>query len=148
MAQTLKNLPTMKDTRVWYLDWEDPLEKEMASHSSILAWRIPCTEKPGRLQSIQSMGSKRVRHNWLTNTFTFKTPEFITIKKQQLELDMERQTGSQLGNEYVKSVYCHPNYLTSLKITSCEMLGWMNDKLESRLPGEISTTSDMKIIPL
>ena len=65
------------------------------------------------------------------------------IKKQQLELDMEQQTGSKYGKEYVKAVYCHPAYLTYMQSTPCEMPGWMKDKLESRLPGEISITSDM-----
>ena len=64
------------------------------------------------------------------------------------ELDMEQLTGSKLGKEYDKAVYCHPAYLTYMQITSCETLGWMNHKLESGLPGEISTTSDMKMIPL
>ena len=63
-------------------------------------------------------------------------------KKQQLELDMERQMGSKLGKEYVKTVYCHPAYLTYMRSTSWEMLGWMKHKLESRLPGEISIISD------
>ena len=66
----------------------------------------------------------------------------MQVSKQQLELDMEQQTGSNLGKEYIKSVYCHPAYLTYVKSTSCEMLGWMKNKLESRLPGEISVTSD------
>ena len=57
----------------------------------------------------------------------------MQVKKQQLEPDMEQQTGSKLGKEYVKAVYCHPTYLTYLKSTSCEMLGWMKHKLESRL---------------
>ena len=70
----------------------------------------------------------------------------MQVKKQQLEPDMEQQTGSKLGKEYVKAVYCHPAYLTSVPSTSCEMLGWMTHKLESRLPGEISTTSDMQTI--
>ena len=60
MAQTVKNLPAMQDTWVQSLAWEDPLEKGKATHSSILAWRIPWTKEPGRLQSI---GSQRVRHN-------------------------------------------------------------------------------------
>ena len=64
----------------------------------------------------------------------------MQVKKQQLELDMERQTGSKSGKEYVKAVYCHPAYLTSMQSTSCEMLGWMKYKLESRLPGETSIT--------
>ena len=60
---------------------------------------------------------------------------------------MEQQTGSKLGQEYVKAEYCHPSYLTYMQSTSCEMLGWMNHKLESRLLGEISITSDMQMIP-
>ena len=72
----------------------------------------------------------------------------MQVRKQQLELDMEQQTGSKLGKEHIKVVYCHPAYLTYMQSTSCEMLGWITHKLESRLPGEISTTSDMKMIPL
>ena len=60
----------------------------------------------------------------------------MPVRKQQLELDMEQQTGSKSG------VYCHPAYLTYMQSTLCEMPGWMKPKLESRLPGEISTTSD------
>ena len=72
----------------------------------------------------------------------------MQVKKQQLEPEMEQQTGSKLGKEYVKAEYCHPAYLTSRQITSCEMLGWMKHKLESRLPGEISITSDVQMTPL
>ena len=68
-------------------------------------------------------------------------------QKQQLELDMQQRTGSKLGKEYVKAVYCHPAYLTSMKSISCEMPGWMKHKPESRLPGEISITSDMQMTP-
>ena len=60
---------------------------------------------------------------------------------------MEQQTEYKLGKEYVKAVHCHPAYLTSVQSTSCEMLGWMKYKLESRLPGEISITSDMQMTP-
>ena len=67
----------------------------------------------------------------------------MQIKEQQLELDMEQQTESKSGKEYVKTVYCHPVYLTDMQSTSCEMLGWMKHKLESRLLGEVSITSDM-----
>ena len=69
----------------------------------------------------------------------------MQVRKQQLELDMEQQTGSKYEKEYVKAVYCHPAYLTSMQSISCEMPGWMNHKLESRLLGEISTTSDMQM---
>ena len=61
----------------------------------------------------------------------------MQVRKQQLELDMAQQTGSKSGKEYVKAVYCHPAYSTSVQSTSCEMLGWMKHKLESTLPGEI-----------
>ena len=71
----------------------------------------------------------------------------MQVKKPQLELDMEQQTGSKLGKEYIKAVYCHLAYLTYMQSTSCEMLGWMKHKLESRLLGEVSITSDMKMIP-
>ena len=70
------------------------------------------------------------------------------VKKQQLELDIEQLTGSKLGKEYDKAIYCHTVYLTYMQSTSFEMLGWMSHKLESRLPGEISTTPDMQMIPL
>ena len=66
-----------------------------------------------------------------------KGETFVQFRKQQLELDMEQQTGSKLGEEYVKAVYCHPAYLTYMQSTSCEMLGWMKHKLESKLLGEI-----------
>ena len=71
----------------------------------------------------------------------------MQVRKQQLELNMEQQTGSKLGKEYVKAVYCHPACLTYMQNTSCEMLGWMKHKLESRLLGEISINSDMQITP-
>ena len=71
----------------------------------------------------------------------------MQVKKQQLELDMEQQSDSISGKEYVKVVYCHPAYLTYIQSTSWETLCWMKHKLESRLPGEVSITSDMQMIP-
>ena len=67
VAQMEKNLPAMQETWVWSLGWEDPLEKEMATHSSIPAWGIPWTEEPGGLQSMESQRG----HAWVTNMFTF-----------------------------------------------------------------------------
>ena len=64
----------------------------------------------------------------------------MQIKKQQFELDMEQQIGSKLGKEYIKTVYCHPAYLTYMQSTSCKTLGWRKHKLKSRLPGEVSIT--------
>ena len=72
----------------------------------------------------------------------------MRVKKQQLEPDVEQWTGSQSGKESDRAVPCLPVSLTSVQSTSCEMLGWMNHQLESRLPGEISTTSDEAITPL
>ena len=67
------------------------------------------------------------------------------VKKQKLEPFMEQLTGSKMGKEYDKAIYCHPAYLTFMQSTSCEMLAWMKHKLESRLQGEILITSDMQI---
>ena len=71
----------------------------------------------------------------------------MQVKKQQLELDMEQETGSKLGKEYVKAIYCFPAYLTYMQSTSWEMLGWMKHKLESVLLGEVAETSDMQMTP-
>ena len=85
-------------------------------------------------------------------TFPASCETCVQDKKQQLVLDVEQQTGLKLGMEYIKAVYCHPAYLTYVQSTSCEMPGWTNHKLESRLPGEIFATSDidttlMQMIP-
>ena len=72
---------------------------------------------------------------------------YMQVRKQQLELDMEQQTGTKQEKDYIKAVYCHPAYLTYMWSTSWEMLGWKKHKLESRLPGEISITSDRQMTP-
>ena len=71
----------------------------------------------------------------------------MQLRKQQLELDIEQRTGSKLGEEYVKVVYCYPAYLTYMQSTSYKISDWKKHKLESRLPGEISIASDMQMIP-
>ena len=71
----------------------------------------------------------------------------MQVKKQQLELDIANQAGSKAVKENIKAVYCHPAYLTYTQSTSGDMLGWMKHKLKSRLPGEISITSDMQMTP-
>ena len=71
----------------------------------------------------------------------------MQVKKQQLEPDMEQQTGSKFGKEYIKAVYCHLFYLIYVQSTSREMPGWKKHNLETRLPGEISITSDMQRTP-
>ena len=78
-------------------------------------------------------------------TWSASWQTYMQVRKQQLELDMEQQTGSKQEKEYIKAVYCHPAYLTYMQSTSWETLGWMKHKLESRLPGEISITSDMQM---
>ena len=71
----------------------------------------------------------------------------MQVRKQQLELDMDQQIGSKLGNEYVKTIYCHPAYLACMQNISNGMPDWMKHELESRLLGEISITSDMQMAP-
>ena len=94
---------------------------------------------------------------WITSNWKILTemgiPDYLTcllrnlhIKKQQLELDMEHQTGSELGKKYLKVVFCHPDYLICVQSTSWEMLDWMKNKLESRFLGEITITSDMQMM--
>ena len=93
--------------------------------------------------------SGKLFQKWeLQTTLPISRETCMQDKKQQLELDMKQWTGSKLGKEYNIALYCHPAYLTSMPSTSCKMQGWMNHKLESRFPGEISTTSDMQLIPL
>ena len=83
----------------------------------------------------------RINDNWRPKRDLYEGQEL------QSELDMEQQTGSKKGKEYVKAVYCHPAYLTYMQSTSCETLGWMKHKLESRLWAEISITSNMQMTP-
>ena len=73
---------------------------------------------------------------------------YMQVKRQQLEPYMKQWTGSKLGKEYIKAICCHCAYFTYMQSTSCKMLVWMKHKLKSRLPGEITITSDMQMIPL
>ena len=107
--------------------------------------------------SLTMLKSLTVDHNKLWNILkVLGIPDYLTclretcmqVRKQELELDMEQQTGSKLGKEYIKAVYFHPAYLTNMQNALWEMLSWMYHKLESRLLGEIATTSDMQMIPL
>ena len=82
-----------------------------------------------------------------TTTWSASREICMQVKEQQLEPDMKQRTGSKLGKEYIKAVYCHPAYLTYMQSTSCELPDWMKHKLQSRLLGEISITSDMQMIP-
>ena len=101
-------------------------------------------------QSLWLCGSQQIVENFKRWEHQITLPASweicMQVKKQQLGPEMEKWTGSKLGKEYVKAVYCHPAYLTSMQSTSCEMLGWMKHKLESRLLEETSITSDMQSI--
>ena len=92
-----------------------------------------------------------VNHNWkrweYQITWRASWEIRMQVRRQQLELDMEQQTGSKWEKEYVTAVYCHPAYWTSMQSTSWETLGWRKRKLESKLPGEILITSDMQMTP-
>ena len=100
-------------------------------------------------QSLCLCGSQQTGKFWKQWEYQTTLPASweicIQVKKQQLELDIEQQTGSKSGKEYVKAVYCHPAYLTFMQSTLCKTPGWLKHKLESRLPGEISITSDMQM---
>ena len=90
---------------------------------------------------------KVIKEMRMSDTLSASCETCMQVKKQQLEPDMEQQPGSMLGKENIKAVYCHPAYLTYTQSTSCKTPGWMKHKLKSRLPGEISITSDMQKKP-
>ena len=100
VAQRVKRLPPMRETRVWSLGWEDPLEKEMATHSSTLAWKIPWREEPGRLQS---MGSQRVGHNWATSLHFRTNNSKICMETQQIP-------NSQVNLDKEEQIWKYPSY--------------------------------------
>ena len=90
---------------------------------------------------------KILKEMGIPDNLTCLLRNLMQVKKQQLEPDMKQQTGSKSGKEFIKAVYYHPACLIYMHSTSCEMLDWMKHKLESRLPGEISITSDMQMTP-
>ena len=108
MALIVKNLPEMQETWVWSLGWEDPLEKGMATHSSILAWRIPWTQETKRLQS---MGSHRVRQDWVTDTFTLGSPGGSDGKESACTMG---DLGSILGSGNLPDLIKCPYYILLL----------------------------------
>ena len=148
-----------KNFQMFKLDLEKAEEPEIKSPTSVGSQK---KQKSSRKTSTATLSTPKPSTVWnTTNCGKFlKRWEYqatlpasweicTQVKKQQLELDTEQWTGSKLGKEYVKAVYCHPAYLTSMQSSSCKMPGWMNPKLESRLPGEISITSDIQMtLPL
>ena len=124
----------------WIIKKTRGFQKKKKSTSALLT--MP---KPWLCESQQTVENSSRYGNTRPPTASWEI--WMQIRKQQLKLDMEKQTVSKLGKEYVKVVYFHLAYLTYMQSTTCEMLGWMNHKLESRLPGEISITSDMQMTP-
>ena len=123
-------------------------------------WIIEKTRVPKKTSTSDLLTTPKPLTVWITTNHEkfFKRWEYQTtlpssweirvqVKKQQLEPDMEQWTGSKLGKEYIKAVNCHPAYLTYMQSELCEMPGWMKHKLESRLLGEISITSDTQMTP-
>ena len=127
-----------------------------------ICWIIEKQENSRKISTSASLTMPKPLTVWITTNCGkfYKKWEYQTtwsasweicmqVKKQQLEPDMEQQTGSKSGKEYVKAVYCHPAYLTYMQSTSWETLGWKKHKLEQRFLGDISITSDMQMtLPL
>ena len=103
--------------------------------------------RPKRLTVWITTNWRILQEMGISDHFTCLLRNLYAGQEKQLELDMEQQTGSKLGKEYIKTVYCHLAYLIYMQSTSCKMLGWMSYKLESRLQGEIAETLDMQMIP-
>ena len=122
------------------------LKKQESSRKTSGTSALLTTPKPLTVWITTNCGKFLKRWDYQT-TLPASWEICMQVKKQQLELDIEQQTGSKQGKEYIKAVHCHPDYLTYIQSTSRKMLGWMKHKLESRLPGEISITSDMQMIP-
>ena len=125
--------------------------------TSIGSWRKQSNSR--KVSASASLTMLKPLTLWITTNWKIRKemgiPDHLTCLLRNLyagqeatELNMEQLTASKLGKEYNKPVYCHPAYLTYMQNTSCEMLGWMKHKLESRLPGEISITSVMQMLLL
>ena len=128
VAQWVNSLPTMQESRVQSLGWEDPLEKEMAIHSSILAWKIPWTEDAGGLQS---MGPQRSRHNWVPNTFTSLSNSELNIRylcNPWPSFNLKcHELQAVLGNEPKITVSVSPPHFTRYT-SSCQNLLYISIK--------------------
>ena len=122
---------------LWIIEKAREFERKIYFCFIDYAKAIDCVDHNKLRKILQEMG--------IPDRLTWKT--CMQVYKQQLELDMEQQTGLKLGKEYIKAVYCHPVYLTYIQSTSWETLGCRKHKLEPRLPGEISITSDMQTTP-
>ena len=123
-------------------------------------WSLKKQESPRKISTFALLTMPKPLTVWITincgkfwkwweyqTTWLASWESCMQLRKQQLELDMEQQTNSKLGKQYVKAVYYHPAYLTYMLGTLWETLGWMKHKLESRFPGEISIVSNMQMTP-
>ena len=143
----------LPDVQAWFRKAEKPEIKFLTSVESLKKQESSRKTSISALlcQSLWLCGSQQIGKffkRWEYQTTLPASCEIsIQVKKQQLVLDMEQWTGSILGKEYVKSLCCHSAYWTYMQSTLCEMPCWMKHKLESRLPGKISITSDMQITP-
>ena len=133
------------DTVCLWLIW-NPLKPELSS-CTVETLKLRSQEHKHLTVRITTNCGKLLKTWEYQNTLPASWEICMQVKKQQLEPDMEQRTGSKLGEEYVKAVYCHPANLTSMQSMSCEILGWMKHKRELRLMREISITSDMQMIP-
>ena len=124
---------------LWIIDKARELQKK-TSASALLT--MPSLWLFGSQQTVENPS-----RDWNTRPPDLSPGKSMQVKKQQVELDMEQQTGSNSGKDYIKAIYCHPAYLTYMHCTSWEKLSWMKHKLESRLWGEISITADVQMTP-
>ena len=122
------------------------IEKAREFHKKTSTSALLTTTKPFTVLIKTNCGKFFKRWEYQT-TSPASSEICMQVKKQQLEPDVELKTGSKLEKKYIKFVSCHPAYSTYMQNKSCKMLDWMKHKLESRLPGEISVTSDMQMIP-
>ena len=139
-----------------YLNQELP-DVQTGFRKGLGSWRKQGSSKTSTSVSLTMLKlfTVWVTTNWkilkkmgISDQLTCLCETYMQVKKQQLEPDLEQWTASKLGKKYNKAVYYHPAYLTYMQSTSCEIPSWMNHKLESRLLGEISTTSDMQMLLL
>ena len=130
------------------IKWPTSAESSKKQESSRKTSTSALLTTPKSLTVCITTNCRKFLKRWEYQSNLSASREFcVQVKKQQLELDMEKLIDSSLGMEYVKALYCHPAYLTYMQNASCEMLSWMKHKLESRLPGEISIISDMQMTP-
>ena len=122
------------------------LHKSICLHKAVIHEEDHTTLEPLTMWITTNCGKFLKRWEYQTTLPTY-WEICMQVKKQQLEPDMEQKNGSKLGKDSIKAVYCHLTYLTYMQSTSWETLGWMKHKLETRLPGEISITSDMEMTP-